>query len=64
MTTPAAPARMVPVARLVDDLCREELRLKLAGDYAHAEGVRYAIVRILRIADAGDSSIDSTEDAP
>ena len=53
-------ARMVPVQRLIDDLARHELALKLAGAYAHAEGLRDAIVRILRIADEGEPPIDPT----
>lgn len=54
-------ARMVPLARLLDDLSRQELRLKLAGSYAEASGIRDAIVRILRLADEGDSSIDTSD---
>lgn len=54
----AATCRMVPVARLLDDLGRQELKLKLAGAYAEAAGIRDAIVRILRIADAGEPSIE------
>lgn len=34
------PARVVPVNRLLDDLARQELRLKLAGAFAEAAGVR------------------------
>lgn len=60
MTT---PARMVPVVRLVDDLARQELNLKLAGAYAEAAGIRDAIVRILRIADEGEASLDPPGDA-
>ncbi len=58
-----SPARMVPVVRLVDDLGRHELRLKLAGAYAEAAGIRDAIVRILRIADEGEASIDPAGDS-
>lgn len=57
-----APARMVPLDRLLDDLCRQELKLKLAGAYAHADGIRDAIVRILRLADEGEPSIDQGDD--
>jgi hypothetical protein len=53
--------RMVPVVRLLDDLGRQELRLKLAGAYAEAAGIRDAIVRILRIADEGEPSIESKD---
>jgi hypothetical protein len=56
-----APARMVPVKRLVDDLGRQELRLKLAGAYAEAAGIRDAIVRILRLADEGEPSLEPSE---
>jgi hypothetical protein len=56
------PARMIPVVRLIDDLARQELRLKLAGAFAEANGIRDAIVRILRLADEGDTSIDQGED--
>ena len=57
-----APARMVPVQRLVDDLARQELRLKIAGAFAEAAGIRDAIVRILRIADEGATSIDQPDE--
>lgn len=60
MTDPA-PARMVPVLRLVDDLAREELKLKLAGDFSTAAGIRFSIMRALRLADSGEPSIDPSE---
>ncbi len=53
--------RMVPVEAVIRDLGREELRLKQAGAYAEAAGIRDAVVRILRIADAGEPSIDPSE---
>jgi hypothetical protein len=59
-----ATARMVPVSRLLDDLARQELKLKLSGAYAEAAGLRDAIVRILRIADEGEASIDNSEPTP
>lgn len=60
MTTQTS--RMVPVVRLLDDLGRQELKLKLAGAYAEAAGIRDAIVRILRIADEGEPSIEPRGD--
>ena len=56
--------RMVPVDRLVDDLARHELRLKLAGAFAEAAGIRDAVVRILRIADAGEVPIEPSDPQP
>lgn len=56
------PARMVPVGRLLDDLAREELRLKQAGAFAEAAGIRDAVVRILRLADQTDQSLDQSGD--
>lgn len=58
----AQTCRMVPVVRLLDDLGRQELKLKLAGAYAEAAGIRDAIVRILRIADEGEPSIEPREE--
>ena len=52
--------RVVPLESLLREFSREELRLKQAGDYQHSGWVRNAIVRILRIADEGEPSIDST----
>ena len=52
--------RMVPLESLLREFSREELRLKQAGDFQHSGWVRNAIVRILRIADEGEPSIDST----
>lgn len=57
-----APARMIPVLRLVDVLARKELELKIAGDFATAAGLRLSIVTALRLADEGDTSIDQGED--
>ncbi len=57
-----APARMVPLEALLREFSREELRLKLAGDMLAAGWVRSAIVRILRLADEGEPSIDSPGD--
>lgn len=54
--------RMVPVARLLDDLGRHELKLKLAGAFAEAAGIRDAIVRILRIANEGEPSLEPKGD--
>jgi hypothetical protein len=56
----SSPARMVPVVRLIDDLARQELKLKLAGAFAEANGIRDAIVRILRLANEGETSMDNT----
>jgi hypothetical protein len=53
--------RMVPLDPLLIEFGREELRLKQNGDYQHAGWIRSAIVRILRIADQGESSIDPSE---
>jgi hypothetical protein len=55
--------RMVPVSRLIDELGRQELKLKIAGAFAEAAGIRDAIVRILRVADEGEPPIDPTGDA-
>jgi hypothetical protein len=54
--------RMVPLDSVLADLCRQEQKLKLAGAYAEAAGIRDAVVRILRIADAGEPSIDPPGD--
>jgi hypothetical protein len=53
--------RMVPLESLLREFGREELRLKQAGDYAAAGWVRSAIVRILRLADEGEASIDPSD---
>jgi hypothetical protein len=53
--------RMVPVLDLVNELGRKELELKLAGDYATAAGIRYSVVLALRLADAGEPSLDPSE---
>lgn len=52
---------MVRVDRVLDDLCRDELRPKKAGDYATANGVRLAVMRLLRAADATEPSIDPSD---
>jgi hypothetical protein len=54
--------RTVPLESLLREFSREELRLKQAGDPQHAGWVRSAIVRILRIADEGQPSIEPSED--
>ena len=51
--------RMVPLEALLREFGREELRLKTAGDYLASGWVRSAIVRILRIANEGEPSIES-----
>lgn len=56
------PARMVPLEALLREFAREELRLKMAGDYLAAGWVRSAIVRILRLADGDEPSLDQTGD--
>lgn len=56
--------RMVPLETLLLEFGREEQRLKLAGDFQHSGWVRSAIVRILRIADAGEPSLDPSEVQP
>jgi hypothetical protein len=53
--------RMVPLEPVLADLCRQEQKLKLAGAYAEASGIRDAVTRILRIADAGEPSIEPSE---
>jgi len=53
--------RLIPVERLLDDLSRQELRLKLSGAFAEAAGMRDAIVRLLRLADQGEPSIDPSD---
>ncbi len=59
-----SPARMVPLDTILASLSREELEQKRRGAYAHAEGLRDAIVRILRIADVGEPPIDPTGETP
>lgn len=54
--------RMVPLESLLNEFGHEELRLKQAGDFQHAGWVREALIRIIRIADAGDPSIDQPGD--
>jgi hypothetical protein len=53
--------RMVPLESLLREFGHEELRLKQAGDFQHSGWVRSAIVRILRIADEGETSLDPSE---
>lgn len=47
---------------ILDRLGREEQRLKQAGAFAEAAGVRDAIVLILRLADQGEQPIDPSEE--
>jgi hypothetical protein len=54
--------RMVPLDSLLTEFGREELRLKQAGDFQHAGWVRNAIVRILRLADGQEPSLDPSSD--
>lgn len=53
--------RMVPLDPLLADLCRQEQKLKLSGAFAEAAGIRDAVTRILRIADSGEPSIETSE---
>lgn len=55
--------RMVPLDTLLTEFGREELRLKQAGDFQHAGWVRSAIVRILRIANTGEQSLEPSSEA-
>jgi hypothetical protein len=41
----------LPIATIMQRLAREEQKLKKVGAFANAEGVRYALVEILRMAD-------------
>ena len=54
--------RMVPLETLLLEFGREELKLKQAGDFQHSGWVRSAIVRIIRIADAGEVPIEPSEE--
>lgn len=51
----------VPLDAILLRLGREERRLKNAGAYAEAAGVRDAVVLILRLADEGEPPIDPSE---
>jgi hypothetical protein len=53
----------LPVATIMEVLAREERKLKNAGAYSNAEGVRYALVAIMRKADEQEPPIDPTDDA-
>ncbi len=57
-----APARTVPLERLIDGLARKELELKLAGDYGTVAGIRYSIVFALRLANEGEPPIDPSDE--
>ncbi len=61
MTAPTKPASVVSVKRVLDDLGRQVRRLKDAGAYEQAAGMQDAVIRILRLADAGEPSIDPSE---
>lgn len=61
MTTPDNTRRMVSVTQVLDDLNRQVLNLQRAGAYAEAAGIKDAIIRVLRIADGVDQSIDPSE---
>jgi hypothetical protein len=54
----------LPVATIMDRLAREERKLKNSGAYANAEGIRYALVAILRMADEDEPPIEPSGDAP
>jgi hypothetical protein len=41
----------LPVATIMDVLAKEEQKLKKVGAFASAEGVRYALVAVMRKAD-------------
>lgn len=51
----------LPVATIMETLAREEQKLKKAGAYANAEGVRYALVAILRKADEEPRPVEPSE---
>ncbi len=55
-----APSRMVPLESLLREFGHDELRLKSAGDYQHAGWYREIILRIIRIANEGETSLDPT----
>lgn len=49
---------VLPVSDIVDVLCREEQVQKHAGGFGEATGLRHAVTLILRLADAGEESIE------
>jgi hypothetical protein len=61
---PAVMRKEVEVSEVIDCLCREEQRLKKAGAFGEAAGIRDAVVLVLRIADAEETQahpIDPSE---